>query len=210
MNSDRSLITIAAVVMAVALFSAGFTYYSVNNLRESILTGFATTGLANLTVETNANINFTIDTINWESGRVNPGEDNATLDTAAGTVSQGNWTVVTSGFRVENIGNVNVSFNITFGKTATTFLGGTSPEYLVNVSAVEANSCLNYTYSAPHVDLSNYTVVTTTSTVYCGVFPFANGNDQIEIDLRLVVPSDSFVGELTDTLTSTIIDVSGT
>ena len=194
MSSDKVLL-----IFAVILFVVSGAWLLVS---YSQTTGFATsTGTANLSVESSASVNFTTNNINWASGKVNIGSTNATLDTSAGTVSGGNWTVVSQGLVLENIGNTNATLDIKTGKTAATFLGGTSPSYKYNVSNVEANSCVN----ASAFDIGAWYVVNTSGdgTRVCDVFGFANGADTIRIDLQLVVPSDSKTGALGDIITAT-------
>src|SRR3989344_4033160 len=107
--SGKVFLVLAVAVVVISLFSVGLLYFSIGNL-VNVLSGRAT-GEANLTVETAATINFTRNALNWQSGRVNSGQTLAYLDTAAGTVVIGNWTAVTQGLRIENIGNLNVTLN---------------------------------------------------------------------------------------------------
>lgn len=209
MKADNLLLIVAIIAVAVSLLGAGLTYNYLTSFRNK-LTGFAaTTGSINLTVESLAMINFTTATINWGSGRVNTGNDNATLNTAAGAnnVTNGNWTGNTAGFIVENIGNQNVTFFLKTGKNATTLLGGASgggPKYQYNATNKDPGSCLNTT--ATGVILGTFYNVNTTGTAgtkICDRFLFDTSTDELRIDVRLVIPSDSFVGELTDTFTVT-------
>ncbi len=199
-SSDSMLLAIALVAVVVSAIGAGFTY--------SAFTGFATaTGGVNLSVETVASINFTNVSVNWSSGRVDIGAANATLNTATGTVTNGNWTAVTSGLIIQNLGNTNTTLNLSFGKTAATFVGGTSPLYQYNVTNQEANSCLNTSGGTNETTL-NLSIWKNTNTAapgdfVCGMFQFKDAADTIEIDIRLVVPSDAITGVLGDTVTAT-------
>ncbi|MBS3089889.1 hypothetical protein J4461_03365 [Candidatus Pacearchaeota archaeon] len=86
-------------------------------------TGFVTEfATINLSVESSLAINFSTDIINWGSGRVVVGADNATLNTAGVNTGgsnpsqrNGNWTNNTAGLVLENIGNalMNISINVT-------------------------------------------------------------------------------------------------
>ena len=199
-SSDSLLLAIALVAVVVSAIGAGFTY--------SAFTGFATaTGGVNLSVETVASINFTNMSVNWSSGRVNVGSPNATLDTAAASVTNGNWTAVSSGLIIQNIGNTNTTLNLSFGKTAATFVGGTSPLYQYNVTNLEANSCLN-TSGGTNETTVNLSMWKNTNTAAagdftCGLFQFKDTADTIEIDIKLVVPSDATTGVLGDLVTAT-------
>lgn len=199
MNSENILMTVAVIAVVVAALGAGFTYYVVNDYRN-VLTGHATSGDIDLEVQAAALINFTTDSIDWGVGNVTNTPGSATLDTAAGTVTGGSWTPVSEGFVVRNIGNVNLTLSLVTGKNSTTFIGGTNPEYQYNVTNVDAGSCVNST----GFDLGTYYSVNITSpgTRVCDVFQFVDGSDRISIDIRLVVPSDSLTGALTDTMTA--------
>ena len=202
MKTDSLLLIVAMVAAFVSLAAAGFTYYSIESYKNTWFTGFATsTGTANLTVESTADINFTNGFLNWSSGRVNQGAANATLDTALGTVTNGNWTAVTNGFQIENIGNVNVTLDLLAGKDANSFLGGTAPLYRYNVTNNETGSCLNQSA----FNFGQYYDVNTTSpgTRICTNFLFNDSKDRIRVDLRIIIPSDSLTGVLGDTWTAT-------
>jgi len=208
MKDNNLVLTIAFIAVAISLISAGITYFSIANLVTQ-LSGYATSvGEANLTVASSANINFTTFVINWSTGQVNLGETHAILNTADGTVTNGNWTAVSGGLVLENLGNVNVTLDLQTGKTPTQFLGGTNPGYMWNVTSLESNSCVNDSYEEPFGDV-NFTMygvfasTSTSSTRVCQYFNFISGADTIEIDINLSVPSDSLTGALTDTITAT-------
>src|SRR3989344_5539143 len=128
MKSINFLFVIALVAVFVAFSNIFVTFDKIKSL-----TGYATsTGWMNLSVDTTTSINFTTTSINWSSGSVIPGQVNATLYTAGGVVSGGNWTVVSNGLVIVNIGNTNVSLVIGAGKSAADFIGGSSPGYYWN------------------------------------------------------------------------------
>jgi len=207
MDNDKLLLSIAAIAVAVSVMAAGVTYFSIANLTTKISGLASSTGEANLTVVSSANINFTTASINWGTGEVSTGSDYAILNTAAGTVTGGNWTAVNGGFIVENIGNVNITLDLQAGKTAAQFLGGTSPGYMWNVSSSESGSCVNMTYLEPYVgNVSGFGVFADTSTSVtriCDFFDFIDSRDTIEIDLNLSVPVNSLKGALSDVITAT-------
>ncbi len=201
---DSLIVILAIVAVVVSVAAAGLTYFSIVDLTSRI-SGYAT-GTANLSVETTAQINFTNATLNWGSGRVNAGGTAAALSSEFGTVTGGNWTVVNYPLVIENIGNINVSLNITGSKTAAQFIGGTAPVYKWNVTSVEANSCLNATgASNAGLPLGVYYDVNTTSSPFCSVFQFIDTADTVRIHFNLTVPSDSLTGALGDVITATVI-----
>ena len=88
--------------------------------------------------------------------------------------------------------------------TASSLIGGSAgggPEYMYNISDnTEDNSC-NYTTDG--VTEGVYVEVNA-SRLLCDIFDFDSNNNQLRIDVKIVIPSDSKTGELTDTLTATI------
>ncbi len=211
---DSVIIVFALIAVVVSLIAAGVTYYSVANLVSRVTTFATSTGEANLTVETLANVNFTTRAISWGSGRVNPASSAAALTTfATDNVTGGNWTLTTAGgLRLENIGNVNVSLNLSVGKNASEFIGGSNPVYEWNLTAVEANSCLNNSGVAGGTEglrlnrffQANTTAYQQNGGLGCSVFRFESGNDLLRLDFNLTIPENSQTGALGDVVTATV------
>ena len=200
MKSDNFVMVLAVAAVIVSAIGAGISYSSFTN-QESWFTGYVTdSGTVNLTVITTASINFTTDNINFGVGRVDAGAPNATLVTTGRNNTGGNWTNVTQGFVLENIGNLNVSISIYTGKDADTFLGGTNPEYQFNVTNVEIGSCIPWA----GFNLGEWYDANTTDpgTFACSNFSYVDAGDELRIDMRLVVPSDSLTGDLGDIITA--------
>ena len=206
--SGKIFLVLAVIAVVVSLFSVGLLYLSVGNL-VTVLSGRAatSTGEANLTVETITSINFTTRAINFGSGRVNDGSASAYLDVNAGTVVRGNWTAVAGALSIQNIGNLNVSLNLSVTKTAATFIGGTSPVYQWNVTNSEASSCVNLSGGSGNnlSHLGVYYNPNTTSANWCPLFQFIDSKDQMNISFNLTVPSDSITGALGDVVTATAL-----
>lgn len=212
------LLALAIVAVFVSILSAGITYNYLTAFR-SRLTGFATeTGTINISIEALVSINFTNDTINFGSGRISQGFSYAVLNTsttgaAATNVSNGNWSGNTQGFYLENIGNKNVTMNISFGTNAAGLIGGTSPVYQYNLTNFEPNSCTNLTgQGGGNVSLGVFRDANTTAVLACDRFPFDNAgkvNDSVRVDLTLTIPSDSKTGALNDTITVTFSEQTG-
>lgn len=205
------LLVLAVLTSVLAVVSAGFTFYSLSNLVSKI-SGYATTtvyGEVNITVESFGNINFTTATNNFGSGRVAAGRTGANLITVgSGTVTGGNWTAVT-GLRLENIGNVNITLNLTANQSAANWIGGTSPVFLWNISSVEAGSCVNSTSSSTTtndigLNTNVFFAVNTSTTVFCSRFNYIDASDLVRIDFNLTIPSDSKTGaSLSNLITAT-------
>ena len=164
------------------------------------LTGKVTdTGTIYIEIIGETNINFSIGSVNFGNGNLDLGATSATIDTL-GNVINGNWTAITQGFIIENVGSNNVTLKLASGKSAAQLLSGTSPVYQYNVSNSEANSC-----TESNAILSTWTNVNSTSpgTQICNPFDFVNSQDEIRIDIKLTIPSDSNTGEQTDIFTAT-------
>jgi predicted secreted protein len=210
-SSSKVFVVLAVLAVITSLISIVLTYFSLQSF-VGTLTGYATsTGETNLTVETQATINFTTDLINWGSGRVNQGTTAAALTSIEGSnnVTGGNWSLRTAGgLQLENTGNVNVTLNLTSTKTATNFIGGTSPAFKWNISDVERGSCLNVTGTG-NGTLAHYAFydvnTSSDSQQFCGKFRYTDATDRIRIDFNLTVPSDSTTGSLTSTITATAL-----
>lgn len=189
MNTNNALLIIAAVVLIVAALSLGFTYYSISSFKDSLFTGYVTqNGTIYLNITSTASINMTTNVINWSNGSLNQGAVYAVLSTSDNSVTNGTWQQVGSGFRVENNGNVNVSLSIKSGKTNASFIGGTGPMYMWNISNVDPSSCTN----TSGVNLAvEFTDVNNTGKTICDVFEFVDARDTIEIDIKLGVPYDA-------------------
>lgn len=210
MEAERNFLPLAVILCLLSFVTLVYTYESTPNGFLSI-SGLVSSGEANLTIETQAVVNFTTRAINWGSGKVNQASSSASLTTfETNNVTGGNWTLTTSGgLKIENIGNVNVSLNLSVGKNASEFIGGTNPAYEWNLSNSEASSCTNAagTGNAPRMNVfyqANTTLSTNGGGLGCSVFRFETGNDEVRIDFNLTIPEDSYTGALGDVITATI------
>ena len=205
--NNNSLMIIALVAMIISAVGAGYSYVNSNGGINGFAGAGGSTNIAtiNITIVSAAAINFTTDNINFGSGRVADGYSSATLQTPYGNV-WGNWTNQTTGFIVENIGNLDVSLALKTGKNAAGFLGGTNPSYQWNVSnnaiAGETWACLNSTSGIDAVNLSVFREVDTNNVVVCSILQNVDSNDTFRIDVKLVVPIDSPPGAVEDTFTA--------
>lgn len=193
-----AIFAIIAVIVAGVNFSITLMKYSE---LSNLLTGLASEpGYVNLTVSTQVAINFTTDTIDWGSGVINTGENNASLLTRGTNteVLRGNWSEEgVEGLVLENIGNNNVSLNFSSGTDAEGLFGGTEKAYQWNVSEIESGAC---TSTGPALD--EWHDVSTSSTEFCNPFPFDDSKDELWVNIKLVVPYDGNTGELSDTITA--------
>jgi hypothetical protein len=213
MKPDKTLFFLFLISLFVFALAVKVNFSSGDFKLGGFLTGFATAGNTtsaklNVTIESGLLINFTIDTIEWGSGRVT-GSTNGTLDTSkSGTdkVSGGTWfwqgtSNKTDGFIIENVGNVNATLYLKTAKNATNFIGGTSPVYQFNITNNKTGSCINSSGFA----LGQFYNVNTTSdgTKVCDTFASGDTKDTIRIDVLLTIPTDSNLGALSDIITAT-------
>jgi hypothetical protein len=145
-------------------------------------------GYVNVSITTTLSIDVIQEDVDFGEGAVTAGYFNATLYTNQnGTATQinGNWTLPNAyALEVRNTGNINCSLGISSSKTASSFLGGTNPEYQWKVSDKEAGSCSGGLIHGVWSDVNS-------SATACGHFSPINATDEIFIDFRLVVPYDA-------------------
>ena len=183
--SKADMINYAAIlVIVVSLSSIGME-----------LTGFATvtdTAIVNVTIQSSAAINFTTSFVDFANGTVN-GTSGAEL-TTEGSVTDGTWAPISTGFVLENIGNVNVSLGFYADKVAADYIGGTNPSFQYKVvDTNEPTSCEGPT-------AASWTDFLTTNVTACTNFPFDDTTDELELEIRLYIPSDATAGERTATI----------
>lgn len=179
---------IAILVIVVSLASIG-----------TQLTGRATavdTAIVNLTVITSAAINFSVALIEFGSGVVENLTAGATLETDQ-SVQQGNWSGTQDPLTLENIGNVNITLNLTSDVDAASFLGGLSPTFEYQVTNIDTDACVG------NAATSWVEFGTGVGIVVCNPLEFNNSKDEIDIHIKLYVPSDSKTGDRTATITAT-------
>jgi len=204
MEQDNLLLVVAVVAVAVTIIGFGITYNSISAF-NNFLTGFALTenGTVVLTIDTRAEINITSangtagKSLNWGSGTFEAGAPYALL-VSNGSVVGGDWPNITSGFIIENVGNLNVTLNISSLDDASTFLGGTEPLFQYNITNSKDSSCVFE--SGVDGEWKNFT---TTSTAVCSNFKFVDTSDEINLDILVKIPNDGKTGTLENTIVLT-------
>ena len=181
---------IAIFVIVVSLSSIGMQ-----------LTGYAAVSseqaIVNVTVSTSAAINFTTSLVEFGSGSVNNGTAGSILETGESPIG-GTWTETPPALILQNIGNVDITLSLEADSAAAAYLGGTTPtfEYKISNSSSNDGSCNGNSASA-------YTAFTTGPVVVCSPIYANDSKDEIDIDIKLYIPSDSNVGTQTATITAT-------
>jgi len=252
--NEMSNRTLALLLVGAIVISLAGTFISLSKLsRISGLTGLAVDTDENATVTLNilsrTEVNWTVFEINWGSGYVDSGYSGCNLSTHGlngsrtgiySTEGDGcdtdsfNSTArsgdTTSGLVLENVGNKNVTLNITSTKNAAEFIGGTDPIYWFNVTdntamGGETYSCMNVDIDADDYGLGlladaytnmagNYTTMSNfgsdagIGTAICnataGGFNFEDYADKIRIDIFVRIPADAASGAHTDTITAIV------
>jgi hypothetical protein len=194
-KSERNWVMDVVGIVAILVI-----LYSIGSLGLRLTGNAIDTGIINVTVEASANINFTTDKIDFGSGRVTLGQSSASLESNDTAATNGNWSWGSAQYLVlENIGNVNVTVELKTNNNHTTLIGGTNPQYLFKVEDVEAGSLSG---SGLTPDVWSPANITSPGT-NLGNLSYIDSQDTIRIAVRLVIPSDSRTGTLTDTVTAT-------
>lgn len=192
---DNSLLFVSVVIFGLAIASMVSMFGEIGDFadRDFLITGFATAnGSVNVTVNESVSLNFTTSEVNWGSGAVDSETAWATLDTVGG-VTNGSWSAVSSGLVIRNAGNINLTLNLSMGKNAASFIGGTGESYQYNVSNVDEDAC------EPPVGFSLDSYYDAGDNVLiCDSF---EPNESIRVDFKLVIPVDSSQGILSDVAT---------
>ena len=204
MKANNIFMMLAIVALVFAAINASIVLIKTPSFKK--ITGYASSGYVNVTVDTQITINMTTDTVNWGAGTIDPGQDNATLKTNNGgtaSVTGGNWSDEPgpTALVVANIGSVNASLTLKTEKNATTFFaGGTlNSEYMWNITNKDAGSCNGGTEVLNAWRNVNKTV----AGKFCSQFGFFPANE-IYINLLLTIPKDTTsTGLQSDTITVT-------
>jgi len=206
--------TLAILLIAAIVISLGGTLISLNRLariRIPIITGLYSEPYEAeiaLTITALMQVNFTTDTINWGSGTVATGTGFCVLNSYDSSIGANctDFTPQTAGLVLENIGNKNVTLNITMGKNAASFITGTSPVCKWNMSNLESGSC-------PGIALTPgaWQTCATTAVVVCnstgGGFLAADASDTLNFDVLVQIPSDAIAGTKENVMTASAAEI---
>ncbi|MFC1741514.1 hypothetical protein ACFL3V_03185 [Nanoarchaeota archaeon] len=216
MGEDLSNKTLAILLGVSILISLGGLVVFLSTDHDQ-LTGAAISpvALARINITARASINWTINSVDWGTGYVNDTAQYCMLNTEGenNAANCTNFTTVNTGLQLENDGNRRVEVNFTSNASAAQFLGGSSPSFMWKLANNEDNSCgspgagNNCVLNVTALQNQTYTEVSTTSALMCPCFRFGNGNDTINTQLQVTVPSDSYTGvrEATITAIATVI-----
>jgi len=202
--------TLAILLIAAIVISLGGTLISLNRLariKVPIVTGFLPgapeQAIVQLEITSLVQINFTTDTIDWGSGTVATDKNFCVLNSYDAAIGANctSFTANTAGLVLENVGNRNVTLNITMQKTAANFITGTGPVCKWNMSNLESNSC-------PGIALTPgaWQTCATTAVVVCNStgngFLSTDGNDTLNFDVLVQIPGDAAPGAKSNVMTA--------
>ena len=206
--------TLAILLIAAIVISLGGTLISLNRLARikiPIITGLyglPEEAIVQFDISALVQVNFTTDTIDWGSGTVATGYGFCVLNSYSASIDANcsTFTPQTAGLVLENIGNKNVTLNITMQKNAASFITGTGPVCQWNVSNKEPNSCPGIALT-----LGSWQTCATTAVVVCnstgGGFLATDTSDTLHFDALVQIPSDALSGAKTNVMTASAAQI---
>ncbi|MGB9708314.1 MAG: hypothetical protein ACPLXC_03270 [Candidatus Pacearchaeota archaeon] len=193
--SNKFLVVLLVIAIVISIFGA---WYSIDSINKFVsITGFQTSGNVTVNITERAEINVTQPDCAFGSGYVTPPYAWAELypgnssGLCAGTDVKGNWTNTTTYnpncMEVRNDGNRNLRINVSSGKDASGFIGGTNPEYKVWSADKETGSC-----SSGLIPFASRVSMDTTNITICDNMAPTNTSDEIYVGCYLKVPDNAY------------------
>jgi len=198
MDNDNLMLTVAIVAVALSIVGFATTYNSLSSFQNH-LTGFATqeNGTINVSVQLSASINIThaegvegSKNINFSSGAITDPSFGYLYTNGTQVGTDNGFAIPSEGFRIRNIGNQNVSLNVSLDQTADEFYDTSGGDIYYNLSSLASsgNSCANWEAGVENT----YTSFTTTPTSVCTNFLSDDAGaeqDLLQMDIGLKIPS---------------------
>lgn len=217
-DSNNFLMIVAVVAVSFAMFNLAVTVNKVGDMKNA-LTGFALEGIqlapsdqgpVDVVVESSASVEFltTNNALDWGSGFVSGGTF-ATLETEAPFLT--NWvenlapSTVTEGLILRNIGNVDVTLDLSSSNDAAGFIGGTHDNlYQWKLSEYTAGGDVAGACGGTGLIDIVYTDVALTALPrqVCPQFNWEDTTDEILIDVHVNVPDDANSGAKSSVITA--------
>jgi hypothetical protein len=198
MENNQLLTVLAVVLVVLSVLGLGVTMMKASDFREKV-TGYATSGegYVNISITTTVSINVTDDMIDFKEGGVDAGKVYATLESTSAnpTIADGSWPDVNAdadSIVIENIGNINVSLNISSADGAD-FFNGAGSNYSLKLTNKDAGSCSGGGTDTLIV-IDGPSGVGTASTNYCAQFSPVTASNEVYLDAFLTVWNDENLG----------------
>jgi len=210
--SNKFLVFLLVIAILVTVVG---TWYSIDRVsRLASLTGYGTAGYVNVTIGGRTEINVTQPYCGFGSGYVTEGYEFAVLhpgDKGIGDTApycqepvdtKDNWTNTTAYapncIALENVGNTYAKINVSAGKDAASFIGGSSPEYKVWSENKDGLACIGTL-----VTFANRASMSTSNVTLCTNLSKAVGHTNMYAGCYLKIPKDAVANAKTDTWTFT-------
>jgi hypothetical protein len=207
--------TLAVFLFVATVVSLGGFLMTFNTLDG--ISGRATTdtGTSNFSINSTISVAFTTNAVEFGVGVVNAsGAHNCTLNTTGPGMHNGaanptggpdciGFNATVEPLRIQNQGTQNVTLNISFNATSSSFVSGTTPDLTFRASFNETGSCGNATSATLNTAMTSVTVANTNYSI-CNstTFGWVTNNRTLNIDLGIKIPQDATPGAKRVTITA--------
>ena len=156
--SNKTLTILLIGTMLVSAFGTLVSLNRIDNIADFLsLTGAfggpgaSTWGATNITVQSNLEINFSDDEVNFSSGRVRAGATYCQIGTEPSYNTTGckDFRIPSGGLILENTGNVNVRLNLTNLNYSSSFFRDPTAGYAIKITTPEDNANGQFTKDGP-------------------------------------------------------------
>lgn len=197
-NNNGLLLVIAVLAVLISLANLGVVYDKVDKITGHV----EEDSIVNFSLTSQANINFTTETIEFGEGLVDEDATHAILESNSTAAIDGTWTYSDAGLVLENMGNVNVSLTLQAADEefiSKSTLGG-DYKWKVSDDNNEAGSCA--VYHSGITESAWFDADSDAAVDVCDDFLYTNATDEIRIDVYLKVPEGLAPSEYEDTITA--------
>jgi len=192
MEFTKALTFLAVVAVLVSVVAVIIISTIPNKFTKLTGKDISDEGYAQIEIEGVVSIRFTTDTLDWGAGSVDSAASFATLDSNAGTVTDGSWVAESDSLILENDGSVHAIVTLDSGTVdADEFIcsddasciatGYQEINYMVVNS--EVGSC-----TAPVPSTFTAIPIATSEATICPDLDADDGSDTLAIDVELVIP----------------------
>lgn len=199
--TNKSLAVLLIAAMFVSVGGAMLTLAMLGSLADVLklpgITGFGVVGAVNVSLQETINLNVSQSFADFGVGYVETGQPGAEI--VAGYIDY-NWTVVGSPatqlpFRIQNIGNVNLSVSVVSDKNALHFVGGgTAPSFMYLPVSI-TNACTGL--MATTTEIAEDGGLQNNTKNVCSQLQFLSGQNEINISAKVYIPYDAPFGNKT-------------